>query len=183
MQVIGFELWSNNERLANAAGSAGIDCEWIGGGLPTQFPEPGHKTYDVAVVEANRWALLARTVAAKLNGVSILRIPEVDNEELLRLLGQARILIWPSRVEGHSRIQSEARVMGTVPVALPNPFAVGLSTEEGAMVVSSLEEMPAAIEGLLADPVKLGKLAALGVRTARNQLDWEGPALRAGIGA
>ena len=173
MEVLGFELWSNNERLANAASSAGIDCEWVGSGLPTQLPEPGHKTYDVALVEANRWAPLARAVAAKLNGVSILRIPEVDNEELLRLLGQARILIWPSRVEGHSRIQSEARAMGTVPVALPNPFGVGLTAEEGAMVVSSLEEMPGAIEWLLADPVKLGNLAALGVRTARSQLDWE----------
>jgi hypothetical protein len=173
IEALGFELWSNNQRLADAARSAGVDCEWIGGGVPMPFPQPGGKTYDVVLVEANRWAPLARIVAAKLNGVSILRIPEVDNEELLRLLGQARILIWPSRVEGHSRIQSEARAMGTVPVALPNPFAVGLSAEEGAMIVSSLEEMPGAIERLLADPIKLGNLAALGVHTARNQLDWE----------
>ena len=173
METLGFELWSNNPRLADVARSAGVDCKWVGGGMPTPFPEPGPKTHDVALVESNRWAPLAHAVAAKLNGVSILRIPEVDNEELVRLLGQARVLIWPSRVEGHSRIQSEARAMGTVPVALPNPFSAGLSAEEGAVVVRSLEEMPTAIERLLAEPVKLGKLAAVGIRTARSQVDWE----------
>jgi hypothetical protein len=172
MEALGFELWSNNQWLAAAAHSADVDCEWIGNGLPTPLPAPGEKTHDVAVVEANRWAPLARSVAAKLNEVSILRIPEVDNEELLRLLGHARVLIWPSRVEGHSRIQSEARAMGTVPVALPNPFSVGLSAEEGAVVVASLEEMPIAIKRLLADPAKLEALAAVGIRTARSQSDW-----------
>src|SRR6516165_1955854 len=87
MEALGFELWSNNQWLAAAAHSADVDCEWIGNGLPTPLPAPGEKTHDVAVVEANRWAPLARSVAAKLNEVSILRIPEVDNEELLRLLG------------------------------------------------------------------------------------------------
>lgn len=173
METLGFELWSNNELLVDAARSADVACKWVGGGMPMPFPEPGNKTHDVALVEANRWAPMARAVAAKLNGVSILRIPEVDNEELVRLLGQARVLIWPSRVEGHSRIQSEARAMGTVPVALPNPFSVGLSAEQGAVIVSSLEEMPIAIERLLADPVKLGALSALGIRTARDQLDWD----------
>jgi hypothetical protein len=173
METLGFELWSNNELLVDAARSADVACKWVGGGMPTPFPEPGNKTHDVALVEANRWAPLARAVAAKLNGVRVLRIPEVDNEELVRLLGQARVLIWPSRVEGHSRIQNEARAMGTVPVALPNPFAAGLSAEEGAVIVSSLEEMPIAIEQLLADPVKLGALSALGIRTARDQLDWD----------
>jgi hypothetical protein len=76
---------------------------------------------------------------------------------------------------GAGRIQTEARALGTVPVALSaNPYAEGLSEEGGAVLVDTVEEMPGAIRSLLGNPERLGGLAARAVRTARRQTDWTG---------
>jgi hypothetical protein len=91
----------------------------------------------------------------------------------MRRVASAKILILPSRVEGTSRLQWEARAVGTVPVALStNPFADGLDERGGAVVVKSVEEMPKAIEDLLARPGLLQKLSRRAARTARAQVDW-----------
>lgn len=63
--------------------------------------------------------------------------------------------------------------MGAVPVTLDtNPYAVGLDDAGGAVTVSTLEEMPAAVAELLEDPRRLGRLAARAMKTAREQVDW-----------
>jgi hypothetical protein len=78
---------------------------------------------DVAIVEENRWVSLAEEVVGRLDGVSVLRIPGIDStHSLSEVLRPARILGWPSRVEGMSRIAREARAVGTVPVASRKGF-------------------------------------------------------------
>ena len=43
-------------------------------------------------------------------------IEEAPNDEVLARMARARVLIWPSRIEGHATIPHEARSVGCVPV-------------------------------------------------------------------
>jgi glycosyltransferase involved in cell wall biosynthesis len=173
MAAMGFELWADSPGLAEAARLAGVECVEIGHGSPLAVPEPAERTHDVAVVEANRWAEEARWVAAQLE-VSHLVIPETRHAHLQRELARAKTLIWPSRIEGRARIPGEARATGTVPVALrSNRFAESLDEDRGAVAVDSLEDMPRAVAALLASPQRLERLAASGLRTAREENAWD----------
>lgn len=169
---LGCEMWTHSRGLQSAALEAGTVCTFIGSGQPRPFPQPGPKEVDMVMLEHNRWASLAADVAEAADH-SLLRVPMADHDEVLRRLGSARVLVWPSRVEGHSRIQVEARAMGTVPVALSNRFAEGLGREGGAVLVESLDEMAPAIRELLASPEELSTLAARAQETARAQVQWE----------
>lgn len=174
MAAMGLELWTNSPGMAEEARAAGVDCLLIGLGTPVSFPDPPTRRYDVVTVEDNRWAPIARRVVADLDDVSHHAIPKVAHTRMLRELGSGRILVWPSRIEGYSRVQVEARAMGTVPVALSsNRYAAGLDEENGAVVVDSVEEMPAAIGKLLHDPERLTELAERAGRTARAQVEWQ----------
>jgi len=171
---LGCELWTHSRGLQTAAREAGIECAYIGSGQPEPFPPVVAKEHDLVVLEHNRWAPLAIEVAERVDG-GLLRIPTADHAAVLRGLGSARVLVWPSRVEGHSRVQVEARAMGTVPVALStNRFAEGLGEAGGAVVVGSPDEMAPAISELLARPAELQRLSALASESARAQVDWEG---------
>jgi glycosyltransferase involved in cell wall biosynthesis len=173
MAALGFELWADSAGLTDAARRAGVDCTDIGHGSPMPLPEPAGKTHDVATVEQNRWAPAARRVVDKLDA-SHLAIPECRQPEVLRHLARARILVWPSRLEGRARITAEARAVGTVPVAIDsNPFAAPLDEDNGAVVVRSLEEMSNVIRELLAQPHRLVRLSRSGMRTARQEGEWE----------
>jgi hypothetical protein len=171
---LGFELWSPMPQMASRVEAAGLDCEVIGNGRPAPYPTPLPKRYDVVTLADNRWAELARTVARNLEpSVRVHEIPSCANEQVLTEFGRARVLLLPSRIEGHCRVAQEARAMGAVPVALDtNPYAVGLDDAGGAVTVSTLEEMPAAVTQLLDDPRRLGQLAARAMKTARAQVDW-----------
>jgi hypothetical protein len=167
-----FELWSNSPRIATEARHAGVGCRFIGTGQPLPFPEPSTKVHDVAYVGANRWAPLARQAASALS-IPVLEIPEGDRESTVRALASARLLLLPARIEGQSRLQLEARSVGTVPIALrSNRYAAGMDEEGGAVLVDTIEEMAAMAEELLADPARLGGLAERAVATARAQTDW-----------
>lgn len=172
MAGLGFELWTSSRGIAEAARAAGVPCTWIGSGHPAPVAEPVEQTIDVVWLEDNRWAPLAREVATRVE-VSHRAIPPSNHAELLRQLGAGRVLLWPSRVEGSARIPTEARALGTVPVALTtNPYATGLDEQGGCVVVDSVEELPPAIHALLADPDRLAELSARAIRTAREQIDW-----------
>ena len=172
LAALGCELWTHSPGIARDCIRAGIECRELGSGTPVPFPDLVAKTHDIAVVAANRWAKLARAVAAKVDA-SCLTIPQQDNGLLPLALGRARILVWPSRIEGDSRIQREARAMGTVPVALStNRYATDLDAEHGAVLVDSLDAMPRAIERLLESPAELDALSTVAVRTARAHVDW-----------
>jgi hypothetical protein len=173
MAEAGFVLWTKSPAIAEAAARAGVGCSWIGGGSPVPFPEPPAKRFDVVTVTDNRWADLSRAAVAGLER-SHLPIPRVGHDEMLRLLGLGRVLVWPSRVEGHARIQVEARAMGTVPVALSsNPFADGLDEKSGAVLVDTVDEIAPRIEELLQDGDRLAELSARARESARSQMDWD----------
>jgi glycosyltransferase involved in cell wall biosynthesis len=172
IRAAGFEVWTNSPALAEASRAAGVACTLLGSGQPIPFPQPGERRHEVALLSANRWAPLARSVAERVRG-SVYEIPEGDRRSIVAALASTRILILPSRIEGQSRVQLEARAVGTVPVALrSNRFATGLDGAGGAVVVDSLDEMPAAIEGLLDHPKELAERSERAMRTARAQMDW-----------
>jgi hypothetical protein len=178
MEAAGFELWTNNAEIARLAAGAGVECTDIGRGSPGGTPATPPKTSDVAVVTANRWSALAQRAIAGLE-ISVDRIPPTPHAELLARVGAARILVHLPRIEGHSRIATEARAMGTVPVGLEsNRFAAGMREAEGGLCVKRVEDVAPAVLELLADPVRLSHMAEAGKRTAAAELDWDGFAER-----
>ena len=173
MDALGFELVTHSPGLVDAAAAGGIDCTLIGTGLPWSMPEPAAKDVDAVALLANRWAPLARQVAATLGDGTVDLIEESPHDEVLARMARARVLIWPSRVEGHATIPHEARSVGCVPVALAsNPFAVGLDEAHGAVVVDRVDQLAQAIRSLLADGDRLGRLAQRGIETARQEVAW-----------
>jgi hypothetical protein len=175
IDALGYSMWTNAHGIADAAAAAGVTSTWIGTGTPVPFPEPNRRTYDVAVIEENRWHRAATSVAAALGGVSVLRIgPVASTYSLCRHLAEARVLIWPSRVEGMSRVAREARAVGTVPVALDtNPFVTMDDHGEGVVLVHDLDEMALEVRRLLADPGRLEALSHAGRESVRSQADWQ----------
>ena len=150
--ALGFELWSNSRALQRAAESAGTRCRFVGRGIPVAFPQPAaERDIDALVLENNRWAPLAARVAEELGPRAVVA-PHGRNRDLLELLGRARVLVHPMRVEGNSRITCEAR---------------------GVVAVGSVGEMAGAVERLLADPDQLGRLSARGMESAREEVAWE----------
>lgn len=175
MAAMGFELWTHSPVLLERIKGAGLTGTLTGTGTPVPFPEPLRKRYDVVTLADNRWADLARSVVSQLSpDVVHHEVPRSSHEDVLGAFGQAKILVHPLRVEGHSNIGQEARAMGAVPVVLDtNPFSVGLDDAGGAVAVPTLDDMAAAVTSLLADSRRLELLRDRAMRTAREQLDWE----------
>jgi hypothetical protein len=172
MAALRFELWSGSHGVAEAARSAGVECTWIGHGNPSPISCVADKTIDVVWLEDNRWAPLAREVAARLD-VPHRSIRSNRHHAVLQELGAGRVLLWPSRVEGHARILNEARSLGTVPVALAtNRYATGLTEAAGCAVVDTLEELPGAIHKLLRETDRLAELSSRGITAAREEVNW-----------
>lgn len=175
MTACGFELFANSRGLVAAALAARAPCRYLGSTRPEGYPNPPQeKRTDVVALTENRWWPLARRVIAELEGeMSVERIPRVSNDRVLERLASARVLVWPSRVEGHATVPIEARAMRCVPVALDtNPFAAELDEEHGAVTVSRVDEIAPAIRALLADPARLDELADRGSAAARRHDDW-----------
>jgi hypothetical protein len=176
MRALGFGLITHSQGIVAAAAGAGVACRYVGMGGPSRFPEPeGPRPTDVVGLMENRWAPLVEQVLARLDGgPSVDRVPAVSNAEVLRRFARARLLLWPSRMEGHATIPIEARAMGCVPVALDsNPYLAGAGEEFGMVVVPSLEAMARAVPELLADPARLERLSAAGRDWARRHDDWD----------
>jgi hypothetical protein len=177
---LGLTTWTHMPHLARIAAEEGLECTSIGNGTPGPLPPPGEKAVDLAWLRGNRWAPLAERAVAGFAG-SVDAIEELPHGEFLARLGRARTLLWPSRIEGHGRIVTEARLLGTVPVALDtNPFAVGLADELGSVVVPSLDGLAPAATALLADPGRLSALTGRARAAAALQLNWEGYVARVG---
>jgi hypothetical protein len=171
---LGFAVWTNAHGLAEAGRHAGVEVEWVGTGTPVPFPAVPAKTVDIAVVEANRWAGWAEELVARIPEASILRIgPTASTYSLCEAMGPASILVWPSRIEGMSRIAREARGVGTVPVALDtNPFATRQDHGDGVVLVSDPDAIVNETRRLLMDPGCLQVLQSEAVTGARVQADW-----------
>jgi hypothetical protein len=174
MRALGFELVTHSEGIASAAQSAGEECRLTGVGEPWD-PAPGdeRREVDVLALMHNRWAPLAQEVLERLDGLNVDAVPTVSNDEMLRRMGRAKVLVWPSRIEGHATIPIEARAMGCVPVALDtNPFGAALDEEHGVVTVGSVDAIPLTVRKLLGDDVRLKELSELGRSVARKLTDW-----------
>jgi hypothetical protein len=181
---LGYELWTHTPGLQRAAEAAGVPCRIVGNGVPGRYPAPAHeRDIDVAWLPGNRWAPLARPAVRSLEkaGARCVAVEDATHREVLELFGRARVVLHPLRVEGHSRIGCEARAMGAVPVVLSSsPFSVGLDEAGGAVAVDDPAELAGAVTAVLADPDRLARLSAAGMRSAREQVDWDSFVRRAG---
>jgi hypothetical protein len=173
--AFGMSLWTNAHGVAEAGSQAGVPVSWIGTGTPVPFPAPSAKTADVAIVEANRWAVEAEQLLPHLPDVKVHRVPAIESVYSLgEALAPAKILLWPSRIEGMSRIAREARAVGTVPVALDtNPFVTMADHGRGIVLVDTLTDIAHVTRALLADAGRLEELSREAVESARLQVDWD----------
>lgn len=171
LAAMGIVVWSNAQVIVDAAGVHG---SFLGNGVPMEFPAlTGEKTVDVAWLLDNRWAPFARELAEQL-GCTIDAIESTDHSELMRRFERAKILLYPARIEGESRIAREARAMGMVPVVpRANPIASKLEAANGVIAVDEMASIPAAISALLADPAGLAVLSERARATARADAAWE----------
>ncbi len=178
MAELGFSLLTHSPGLVAAAQAADVACTFVGTGRPAaSLPAPledGERPVDVVALEANRWAPLARQVADRLSDLRVDLVEEVSNAEVIERMRRARILLWPSRIEGHATIPWEARLVGCVPVALSsNRFAVGLDEESGSVVVDSVSEIAGTARALLSDRARWRSLSARAMTAAREEVDWD----------
>ncbi|HEY5317083.1 MAG TPA: hypothetical protein VIJ20_03830, partial [Solirubrobacteraceae bacterium] len=172
--AMGIPIWADSAVITELARSEGARASTVGSGQPMPFPEPpGEKAVDVAWLENNRWAPRARELMSELD-CTVDAIGVVDHDEMLAQLGAARVLVYPGGLEGEPTITREARALGVVPVVLKgNPLCQHLSEEDGVLAVERLEEIPSAIEAVLADGARLATLAACGVESARAEVAWD----------
>jgi hypothetical protein len=174
MRALGFELVTHSNGIARAAQRAGVECRFVGVGEPWELTScDEHRDVDVLALLHNRWAPLAQRVLERLDRLNVDAVSTASNDEMLRRMGRAKVLVWPSRVEGHATIPIEARAMGCVPVALDtNPFGAALDEEHGVLTVGSIDAMPSAVRNLLDDEVRLRELSERGRSAARKLTDW-----------
>jgi hypothetical protein len=171
--ALNIDLWTHMKPIDELARTLGTPCTLIGNGDPTPLPSvPKVKDIPVAYLEANRWRPLAEEVAGKMR-TPVQMIPKGDHERVMGMVARAQVLLWPSRVEGDGRLPREARARGTVVVGLAsNIYATGLDEASGAIAVDGLEQMPAVVEKLLAEPERLEALSRAARRSAAEQMEW-----------
>ncbi|MBV9471362.1 MAG: hypothetical protein JO206_00240 [Solirubrobacterales bacterium] len=172
---LGISLLTHSPGIATAAQAAGVPCAFVGTGRPDPpTPQPGiERSVDVAALTSNRWAPLVAEVVPHLRGLTVDLVGESSNEEVIARLTQARVLLWPSRIEGHATIPWEARSVGCVPVALStNRFAVGLHEDAGAVVVDDVSDLAPAVHALLANEDRWRELSTRAAGTAASEVDW-----------
>ncbi len=174
MAALGVDLWTHMPPVLDRARAAGARCAFIGNGDPLAAPaRPAVKDVPVSYLQANGWRESAEQVAQQMR-TPVRAIPAGDHDTVMEAVARTRVLLWPARVTGHGRVLWEARSRGTVVVGLAsNIYATGLDEASGAVAVDSLESMPGVVESLLADPGRLESLAQAGVRSAREQVDWQ----------
>ncbi len=171
--ALDFDLWTHMKPVDELARTLGTPCTFIGSGDPTPLPSvPAVKDIPVAYLEANRWRPLAEEVAGKMC-TPVHMIAQGDHETVMGDVARAQVFLWPARVEGDGRLPREARARGTVVVGLSsNIYATGLDEASGAIAVDDLEQMPAVVEALLAEPKRLEVLSRAARRSAAEQMEW-----------
>jgi glycosyltransferase involved in cell wall biosynthesis len=171
---LGFTMWTNSYGLAAAGKRAGVAVECLGVGTPVPIPQTKDKTFDLAWIPGNRWGAWAERVVKRLPEASALRIDPIDSVYWLsEALAPARILVFPSRIEGTSRIAREARMVGTIPAMLnTNPFVTPDDYGKGVLLSPDLRAMTDQVRRLLARPRRLAKLGKEAVVSSRDQTDW-----------
>ena len=176
MHATGYQLLTHSPGIVDAAQTAGVPCWFVGTGRPRP-PRPAERTprdLDAVGLMANRWSPFVAQIAAELDDLHVVCLPESPNHVVLEHFSRAKVLLWPSRVEGHATIPWEARSMGCVPVALSsNRFAVGLTPESGAIIVDEVAEIAPAVRSLMADEERWRALSERAMQTAPEEVAWE----------
>lgn len=173
MAALGVAIFTPMRRLHDLAWREGVHSHLIGSGTPLAPPAVAVKDIEVAYLERSRWRELAEQAVSKLS-VPVHAIGVGRHEEVVAQIARAKVLVWPARIEGHGRVLWEARASGTIVVALSsNVFATGLGDAGGSVAVDSIEEIPAAVESLLADDARRDALAQVARESALEQVDWQ----------
>lgn len=168
----GFRVWSNASTTAGAFVESGVTATVIGEASPLPIPPEPPKDVDVVTVGANRWASLTRTALDGFRG-TWRELPEMPHERLITELGRGHVFVHCSRIEGHSRLGVEARLMGTCCVGLAsNRFAVGFDETAGGAKAERIDEVADVVERMLADPEDLKRRQQLARATATENMNW-----------
>jgi hypothetical protein len=172
IDVLGFRVWANAPPVADAFVAAGVPATILHEGwCVDRLPEP-QKDVDVVTVGENRWASITRRALEGFSG-SWRELPPMGHKQLMEELGRGRIFVHCARIEGHSRLATEARLMGTCCVGLSsNRFAVGFDEDAGGAMVDRPENVVGVVERMLADPDELGRRQARARAQARSTTDW-----------
>jgi hypothetical protein len=170
--ALGFELWTHTPAFARIAEASGQSCELIGKGSPLPFPEPGAKRdIDVLMLARTHFPRAWERLKAALEsaGIRVTTLPVGSRAEVLDAFGRARLFAHPIRMEARSRVTSEARAMGCVPVVVgSNPFAEEAGELSGLVAADPVGDLTE----LLASPERIESLAARGIEAARLEWAW-----------
>ena len=172
IDALGFRVWSNAPTTAGAFLAAGVPVTILHEGWCLDIPQEPEKDVDVVTVGQNRWVSITRRALDGFSG-TWRELPPMTNEQLITELGRGRVFVHCARVEGHSRLATEARLMGTCCVGLAsNRFAAGFDEDAGGALVDRPEEVVGVVERMLADPDELRRRQARARAQARSTTDW-----------
>ena len=173
IDALGFRVWANAPPIAEAFLAAGVPATILHEGWCVHPPQEPQKDVDVVTVGENRWVSITRRALEGFSG-TWRELPSMRNEQLMTELGRGRILVHCARIEGHSRLATEARLMGTCCVGLAsNRFAVGFDEHAGGALVDRPEDVVGVVERMLADPDELRRRQARARAQARSTTDWK----------
>ena len=170
---LGYEVWTNCNTIAAEFGSAGIEATVLYDGIPTRLPPEPEKDVDVVTLSDNRWAPLTRQALRGFTG-TWRELPMMPNSQLIAELGRGRIFVHCARIEGHSRLGFEARLMGTCCVGLSsNRFAIGFDDQAGGAMVERVEDVASRLQEILSNPDELKQRQARARTQAIAETEWD----------
>ena len=173
IDALGFRVWANASPIADAFVAAGVPATILHEGWCVDVAREPQKDVDVVTVGEHRWAPITRRALEGFSG-TWRELPPMRNEQLISELGRGRVFVHCARVEGHSRLATEARLMGTCCVGLAsNRFAVGFDEQAGGALVDRPEDVVGVVERILADPDDLRRRQARARAQARSTTDWK----------
>ena len=173
IDALGFRVWANAPPIADAFLAAGVPATILHEGWCVDIPQEPQKDVDVVTVGATRWVSINRRALEGFSG-TWRELPPMRNEQLITELGRGRVFVHCARIEGHSRLATEARLVGTCCVGLAsNRFAVGLDEDAGGALADRPEDVVGVVERMLADPEDLRRRQARARAQARSTTDWK----------
>jgi len=145
--------------------------QWVPG-LPLVIAGNDEENYQPRLLE------LARSLGL---GDRVLFVGPVSDAHKWALYRQARLFILPSYSENFGNVVAEAMAMGCPVVVTPEVGIAPLveSTGAGLVVNGDPRVLAETVCDLLADPGRLERMGASGIRAAREQLSWDAVAVRA----
>ncbi|NNN15064.1 MAG: hypothetical protein HKL82_04305 [Acidimicrobiaceae bacterium] len=116
---------------------------------------------------------MTRSALKALRQGSVHRTPPASNVySLANEIGRAKLLLFPIRIEGMSRITREARMVGAVPVVFDtvNSHVADEDYGQGTLFAASTTGVAAEIERPLGDGAELSNRSRAGMEFVRKQI-------------